>query len=153
MTVEGSLYHTHVINENGLVGQSFVQGNEGLSLGVSSSLVNASGTNPEQFIGFALSTCFNATLRIVEQQRHIPQDTQVRTRVDIVKDSLGYKFIVDAQIMFPNENQTDAQSILEDALNQCPVAKLLKENENVNFRIVDAFTDDDTGDENRTFGE
>lgn len=144
MAVEGSLYHTHVLNENGLVGQSFVEGNEGLSLGVSSSLVSASGTNPEQFIGFALSTCFNATLRIVEQQRHIPQDTQVRTRVDIVKDTVGYKFIVDAQVMFPNENQEDAQAVLNDALNQCPVAKLLKANDNVNFRIVNAFNDEDT---------
>lgn len=144
MAVEGSLYHTRVVNENGLVGQSFVEGNEGLSIGVSSSLIQASGANPEQFVGFALSTCFNATLRLVEQQRGLAQDTEVLTQVDILKDTLGYKFIVDAQIMFPNANEADAQSILADALNQCPVAKLLKDNDNVNFRIVDKFGDTTT---------
>ncbi|GAB6091854.1 OsmC family protein [Furfurilactobacillus curtus] len=141
MAVEGSLYHTRVVNENGLVGQSFVEGNEGLSIGVSSSLIKAAGANPEQFVGFALSTCFNATLRLVEQQRGLAQDTEVLTQVDILKDTLGYKFIVAAQVMFPNANEVDAQSILADALNQCPVAKLLKDNDNVNFRIVDKFGD------------
>ena len=92
---ERSLYHTYVRNENGLVGESYVEGNQGLALGVSSSLIDAPGTNPEQFIAFALSTCFNATIRIVQHR-------------------------------------------------ECPVAKLLKENENVSFRIVDDFTDEPT---------
>ncbi|GEK28355.1 OsmC family protein [Furfurilactobacillus siliginis] len=149
MAVEGSLYHTTVVNENGLVGQSFVEGNEGLALGVSSSLVDAAGTNPEQFIGFALSTCFNATLRLVEGQHRLPQDTEVKTQVDIVKDTVGYKFVVDAQVMFPNANQKDAQQILDEALDQCPVAKLLKDNDTVSFRIVNSFSDDDAN----QFGE
>lgn len=43
---ERSLYHTYVRNENGLVGESYVEGNQGLALGVSSSLIDAPGTNP-----------------------------------------------------------------------------------------------------------
>ena len=38
---ERSLYHTYVRNENGLVGESYVEGNQGLALGVSSSLIDA----------------------------------------------------------------------------------------------------------------
>lgn len=41
---ERSLYHTYVRNENGLVGESYVEGNQGLALGVSSSLIDAPGT-------------------------------------------------------------------------------------------------------------
>ncbi len=60
---EKSLYSTHVMNHDGLTGTTYVEGNEGLTLGVSSSLMDAPGTNPEQFIGFAVSTCFNGTVR------------------------------------------------------------------------------------------
>ena len=102
---------------------------------------------PEQFIAFALSTCFNATIRIVQHREGTAEDSQLRTRVDIVRDKIGYKFIVDAQILMPSHTREEAQKIVTQALDECPVAKLLKENENVTFRIVDEFTDE------RTLGE
>lgn len=136
---ERSLYHTYVRNENGLVGESYVEGNQGLALGVSSSLIDAPGTNPEQFIAFALSTCF-----IVQHREGTAEDSQLRTRVDITRDKIGYKFIVDAQILMPSHTREEAQKIVTQALDECPVAKLLKENENVSFRIVDDFTDEPT---------
>lgn len=140
MAVDGSLYHTEVINEHGLTGQSYVRGNEELALGVSSSLLNSPGTNPEQFIGFALSTCFNATIGIVERQHNIEPDSIVHTGVDIVKDTKGYKFIVQAQIFFNKLDNDQGQQMVDEALDQCPVAKLLKANENVTFEVVDKFT-------------
>lgn len=140
--VDGSLYHTYVKNEAGLVGESYVEGNQDLALGVSSSLIDAPGANPEQFIGFALSTCFNATLRIVEHREKMAEDAQVRTRVDIVKDNPGYKFIVEAQILMPSLDTETAQHVIDTALDECPVAKLLKDNDTVTFRLVDTFTDE-----------
>ncbi|WP_179394297.1 OsmC family protein [Lacticaseibacillus absianus] len=136
-----SLYHTYVQNHNGLTGTSFVEGDEGLALGVSSSLIQAPGTNPEQFIGFALSTCFNATIRIIEHREGTPEDSQLRVRVDIAKDTIGYRFIVQAQIRMPEHDRADAERIVALALDECPVAKLLKDNEGVTFHIVDDFTD------------
>ncbi|EHO54188.1 OsmC family protein [Lentilactobacillus kisonensis] len=140
MAVDGSLYHTEVVNEHGLTGQSYVRGNEGLALGVSSSLMDSPGTNPEQFIGFALSTCFNATIGIVERQNKIKPDSIIHTAVDIVKDTKGYKFIVRCQILFHDLDNEQAQKMVDEALDQCPVAKLLKANENVSFEIVDQFS-------------
>lgn len=140
MAVDGSLYHTEVVNEHGLTGQSYVRGNEGLALGVSSSLMDSPGTNPEQFIGFALSTCFNATIGIVERQNKIKPDSIIHTAVDIVKDTKGYKFIVHCQILFHDLDNEQAQKMVDEALDQCPVAKLLKANENVSFEIVDQFS-------------
>ncbi len=139
MAVEGSKYHTEIVNEKGLTGQTYVRGNEGLSLGVSSSLLNSPGANPEQFIGFALSTCFNATIGLVESQHGLKHDSIVHTGVDIVKDTEGYKFIVQAQIMFQELDNEKGQEMVDEALNQCPVAKLLKANENVTFKVVDKF--------------
>ncbi|EPC46299.1 hypothetical protein Lpp229_06561, partial [Lacticaseibacillus paracasei subsp. paracasei Lpp229] len=92
----------------------------------------------------ALSTCFNATIRIVQHREGTAEDSQLRTRVDITRDKIGYKFIVDAQILMPSHTREEAQKIVTQALDECPVAKLLKENENVSFRIVDDFTDEPT---------
>ncbi|WP_283679409.1 OsmC family protein [Lentilactobacillus sp. Marseille-Q4993] len=140
MTVEGSLYHTEIVNEKGLTGQSYVRGNEGLALGVSSSLLEGPGTNPEQFIGFALSTCFNATIGLVEGQHKLKHDSVIHTGVDILKDTKGYKFIVRCEILFHELDNATAQQMVDEALDQCPVAKLLKANENVTFEIVDQFS-------------
>lgn len=137
-----SLYHTFVQNHNGLTGTSFVEGNEGLALGVSSSLLKEPGTNPEQFIGLALATCFNATIRIVQHRQHQPEDSQLRVRVDIEHDTIGYRFVVHAQIRMPGYAPADAQAIIDQALDECPVAKLLKDNETVHFALVDEFTDE-----------
>ncbi|MFD1430827.1 OsmC family protein [Lacticaseibacillus mingshuiensis] len=134
---EVSLYHTYVQNHNGLTGTSFVEGDKGLALGVSSSLIKAPGTNPEQFIGFALATCFNATIRLVEAREKTAEDSALRVRVDIVKDDPGYKFLVTALIAMPEHERQDAERIIAVALDECPVAKLLKDNENVVFRLVD----------------
>ncbi|MFD1125650.1 OsmC family protein [Lentilactobacillus raoultii] len=140
MAVDGSLYHTEVVNEHGLTGQSYVHGNEGLALGVSSSLLNSPGTNPEQFIGFALSTCFNATIGIVERQHKLEPDSIIHTGVDIVKDTKGYKFIVRCEIFFNKLDDEQGKQMVTEALDQCPVAKLLKANENVTFEVVDKFS-------------
>ncbi|PAK78850.1 OsmC family protein [Lentilactobacillus parakefiri] len=140
MAVDGSLYHTEVVNEHGLVGESFVRGNEGLALGVSSSLIDSPGSNPEQFIGFALSTCFNATIGLVERSHKIKPDTIIHTAVDNVKDDKGYKFIVRCQILFHDLDDQQAQQMVDEALDTCPVAKLLKANENVTFEVVDQFS-------------
>ncbi len=137
-----SLYHTFVQNHNGLTGTSFVEGDEGLALGVSSSLIKAPGTNPEQFIGFALATCFNATIRIVQHRQSQPENSQLRVRVDIEHDTIGYQFIVTAQIRMPGYDESAAQAIIAQALDECPVAKLLKDNQNVHFQLVDDFSDD-----------
>lgn len=139
MAIDGSLYHTEAVNEKGLSGVSFIRGNEGLALGVSSSLVKGSGTNPEQLVGLAISTCFNATIQIIEQQHHLPHTSVVQTGVDQLKDDTGYKFVVRVQVMMTGVDHDQAQSLVDEAQNYCPVAKMIKQNANVSFEVVDEF--------------
>ncbi|GAX04748.1 OsmC/Ohr family protein [Secundilactobacillus pentosiphilus] len=140
MAIDGSLYHTEAVNEKGLSGVSFIRGNEGLALGVSSSLVKGSGTNPEQLVGLAISTCFNATIQIIEQQHHLPHTSVVQTGVDQLKDETGYKFVVRVQVMMTGVDRNQAQSLVDEAKNYCPVAKMIKQNANVSFEVVDEFS-------------
>ncbi|WP_223801355.1 hypothetical protein [Lentilactobacillus hilgardii] len=57
-----------------------------------------------------------------------------------MKDTVGYKFIVRCQIFFNKLDNQQGQQMVDEALNQCPVAKLLKANENVTFEVVDKFS-------------
>lgn len=139
MTIEGSLYHTEVVNEKGLSGVSFVRGNEQLALGVSSSLVKGAGTNAEQLIGLAVSTCFNGTLELVERDHKLAHRSVVHTGVDMLKDGEGYEFIIRIQILMEGVDHDQAVQLVEEAKNRCPVAKLIKTNANVSFTVVDQF--------------
>ncbi len=94
---ERSLYHTYVRNENGLVGESYVEGNQGLALGVSSSLIDAPVPIREQLWPLHC-LLFNATIRIVQHREGTAEGFPITYRVDIVRDKIGYKFIVDPQI-------------------------------------------------------
>lgn len=139
MAIDGSLYHTEAVNEKGLSGVSFIRGNESLALGVSSSLVKGAGTNPEQLIGLAVSTCFNATIEIIERMHNLPHKSVVHTGVDQLKDDTGYQFIVRIQILMAGVDHDQARALVDEAKNYCPVAKLIKQNANVTFEVVDQF--------------
>ena len=140
MAINGSLYHTEAVNEKGLSGVSFIRGNEGLALGVSSSLLKGSGTNPEQLVGLAVSTCFNASIEIIEKQHNLPHTSVVHTGVDQLKDDTGYKFIVRIQVLMTGVDHDQAQALVDEAKNYCPVAKMIKQNANVSFEVVDEFS-------------
>ena len=67
-----ALYHTEIVNADGLPGQVYVDEPHGLRLPVSSPLDSqAVGANPEQLIGMALATCLNATIQAEEDRRGI----------------------------------------------------------------------------------
>lgn len=135
-----SLYHTYVANETGLPGTSYVASPEGLSLGVSSPLTDAPGTNPEQLIGLALATCLNATLHINEANHHQPVDAAVRVRVDMAPDTEGYQFFLHAEVRMPQHDHHSAQAMLALAQRRCPVAKLVGPSANVTIELVDEFS-------------
>lgn len=132
------LYHTEIVNEDGLPGKVYVDDQtSGLSLDVSSPLdLESPGTNPEQLIGMALATCLNATLQAEEDRRGIPHQAQVRVIVELSKGKEGFEFFVDGQIKLPHLDEVQAQEFLEIAEKRCPVSKLLKDSVNVKVRLV-----------------
>ncbi|WP_461240539.1 OsmC family protein [Paucilactobacillus sp. N302-9] len=133
------LYHTEVENDAGLPGVSYVGNQEGMSLGVSSPLKPDAGTNPEQLVGLALATCLNATLQALEKREGLEHKSKVRVGIDMMHDTHGYQFKLDAQVLIPDQTPENAQRMLDIAETRCPVAKLLHGSDNVNVHIVDEF--------------
>ncbi|AVK62045.1 dihydroneopterin aldolase [Lactobacillus sp. CBA3605] len=117
------LYTTQAVNEDGITGQAYVP--SGLAVPVSSPLSANEGSNPEQLVGLALSTCLNATLEAIEAEHHYPHQSKVVTTVQLSRDRFGYQFWVDAQVTIPSVDATTAVHWLALAESRCPVAKLL----------------------------
>ncbi|CAJ1226236.1 OsmC family protein [Lactiplantibacillus xiangfangensis] len=117
------LYTTRAINEDGLQGRAYVP--DGLAVPVASPLKDVPGTNPEQLLGLALSTCLNATLAAIEGEHNQPHQSRVVTTVSMSRDRFGYQFFVDAQVTIPEVDPATASHWLALAEQRCPVAKLL----------------------------
>lgn len=134
------LYHTEVENDAGLPGVTYVGEPEGMSLGVSSPRKPEPGTNPEQLIGMALATCLNATLQAIEERDHLEHKSSVRVGVNMMYDTHGLMFVLQAQVKIPDQTPERAQEMLDLAESRCPVAKLLHGSDNVTVKLVDEFS-------------
>ncbi|MBK0348289.1 OsmC family protein [Aerococcaceae bacterium zg-ZJ1578] len=131
-----SLYHTEVINQDGIEGVSYVNEPGGLTVSVSSPMKSIPGTNPEQLLGLALATCLNATIEAEEKRRGYEHQAVVRVAIDLAQDNPGYQFFVVANVEIPHVDKAEAASILETSLTRCPVVKLLKGSSNVKIQLV-----------------
>lgn len=128
-----TLYTTQAINQDGLEGRSFVP--DGLIVPVASPLSAVSGSNPEQLLGLALSTCLNATLEAIEREHQQDHQSSVVTTVKLARDRFGYQFFVDAQVTIPQVDAATATHWLAIAEQRCPVAKLLGASANVRIHL------------------
>ncbi|MGF3066495.1 OsmC family protein [Facklamia sp. P12945] len=123
-----TLYQTKVVNRDGIQGKTFVEDPAGFEVKVSSPLSEIEGSNPEQLLGMAIATCLNATIEAEEIRRGIKHQTQVSVLVELHQDNPGYQFVVKVQISMPHVQADLADSIVEVALERCPMHKLMKAN-------------------------
>lgn len=130
-------YHTTAINEVGMEGISYIE--NGLSYPISSPNNDLPGTNPEQLLGLALSTCLNATLEAIENKNGYAHSSKVRVDVYQANDTKGLKFLVDVTVYIPlteEVGERNAEAMFKLAESRCPAAKLVGGNEGVNFQLV-----------------
>ena len=118
-------YRTQAINRDGGDGTAGVP--DGLTVTVSSPLNpdrDPAGTNPEQLLALAWSTCLNATAQAVVGGR---ARTAVRVEVELhdATTGTGYEFHVDAYLSVEGASADESQRVLDAAHSRCPVSKLL----------------------------
>ena len=129
------LYQTQAVNEDGIQGQAYVT--DGLQVSVSSPLKPVAGTNPEQLIGLALSTCLNATLEAIEKEHGQAHQSKVVTTIKMSRDRFGYQFFLDAAVTIPEVDAATANHWIEIAETRCPVAKLVGASANVTIHLAE----------------
>lgn len=121
----GARYRTQAINSDGGDGTAHVPG--GLAVAVTSPLgANVDvGTNPEQLLALAWSTCLNATAQVIVNG---DRRTSVRVEVELhpSEPGPGYEFQADAYLSVEGATHTQTEEILAAAHARCPVSKLLR---------------------------
>ncbi|MDO1601948.1 OsmC family protein [Lactiplantibacillus plantarum] len=128
------LYTTQAVNEDGIEGHAYIP--NGLEVAVSSPLKAVPGSNPEQLIGLALSTCLNATLEAIEKEHGQTHQSKVVTTVKMSRDRFGYRFFLDARVTIPEVDAETAARWLAIAETRCPVAKLVGPSANVTIQLA-----------------
>ena len=83
----------------------------------------AVATDPEELLALAWATCLSGSARIVAPGR----DVSVRVEVDLVEDptGTGFAFEPTAYVSFSGTTQEQAERLVQQAHERCPVSKLL----------------------------
>lgn len=118
-------YRTEAINGDGGTGTARVTG--GLEVAVASPLApdpDPDGSNPEQLLALAWSTCLNATAQALVKREH---RTAVRIEVELhdAAEGPGYEFRVDTYLSAEGLALDETADLLARAHARCPVSKLL----------------------------
>lgn len=120
-------YRTEGVNHHGDEGWAYVPG--GIRVPLSSPLTEpqegaGTGTNPEQLLALAWSTCLNATAQVVLEGK---QRSSVRVAVELRSAARrpGYEFHLDAYLAVEGAAEQEAAEVLAAAHSRCPVSRLL----------------------------
>lgn len=136
LVIMGARYRTQAINSDGGDGRAHVPG--GLDVAVASPLGTnvEAGTNPEQLLALAWSTCLNATAQVIVAG---DRRTSVRVEVELHQSEPGpgYEFHVDAYLSAEGATHAQAEEILTAAHARCPVSKLLSGSATVHTHVED----------------
>lgn len=131
------IFTTIVRNDEGLEGTAYVVGGDFKVL-TSSPTNNKPGTNPEELIGLAWSTCLNASIEYALKRRQIKNvHSEVEIQIDYLRegnsDQTYFKFKVSVLIDLP---QTDAEEIAAEAHSRCPVSKIVGEYPHYEMKVT-----------------
>ncbi|MDN6639238.1 MAG: OsmC family protein [Tetragenococcus sp.] len=121
------IYHTEIVNDQGLNGVAYVKGNHELSVVTSSPTSLAAGTNPEQLIGLSWATCFNSTIEILLQSKGIEKKARVDVQIDYCEDenTKEHLFEMKAYAAIDGLHLEEARSYIDTAAQRCPVSKII----------------------------
>ncbi|MDT2010944.1 OsmC family protein [Carnobacterium divergens] len=128
---EKSIYQTTAINETGVAGVAYIEGSEGWKVNVSSPVSKEPGTNPEELLALAYSTCLNATVETILKEQQQPKKSSVKVTIALIPETIGYHFNVTAKVFIESLSQPEIQEIVELANQRCPISKLMKGSQTV----------------------
>lgn len=131
-----SLFHTEVVNDQGLVGEAYVK--DGLRVLISSPLNDEPGTNPEELIGLSWATCLNSTILALLKGRKKSAESKVEVHVDFKREpnGIGYYFDLAAYVAIEGYSLEETTKLMNAAHRRCPVSKIIGDYEHVQLKAV-----------------
>jgi organic hydroperoxide reductase OsmC/OhrA len=121
---DAALYRAVAVNTGGIAGQVCVADGETIQTGAPGH--PEQGTNPEQFLAMAWSTCLGATVISILARSRIEADSRVRVEVELHQQSDGqYFFVPIAYVAIAGLDEARAKRIATLAHHRCPISKLI----------------------------
>jgi lipoyl-dependent peroxiredoxin len=96
------------------------------------------GTNPEQLFATAWSACFESAIRHAATKRNIvlPADPVIDAEVDLVVGNDGSSLRARFKVSVPGVARDLAQSLVDEAHQNCPYSKATRGNMDVAVRLI-----------------
>ena len=96
------------------------------------------GTNPEQLFATAWSACFESAIALAASERKIalPAHPVIDAEVDLVLADSGSSLRARFKISLPGVARDVAQSLINEAHENCPYAKATRGNMDVAVRLA-----------------
>jgi len=131
-----SLYHTEIINDEGLNGTVSVS--DGESLQTSDPPKDLAGFNPEQLFGLSWATCLNATIEALLKARKAEARSKAEVHVDFCReeDGKGFYFDLKAFVSVEGMELADVEKLAQSAHKRCPVSKIIGDYNHVTIEVV-----------------
>lgn len=122
---DAPLYTARAENIGGTSGEVRVEG--GATQPTAPTSHPEQGSNPEQFLAMAWSTCLAETLKVILRVNDVEAQSLVRVEVDLYGEkNSGYTFVPRAYISIEGVSDADAEKYAGRAHARCPISKLLK---------------------------
>jgi lipoyl-dependent peroxiredoxin len=96
------------------------------------------GTNPEQLFATAWSACFESAIALAASKRKIalPADPVIDAEVDLLVSNGGSSLRARFNVSLPGVARDIAQSLVDEAHQNCPYAKATRGNIDVAVTLV-----------------
>ena len=96
------------------------------------------GTTPEQLFAASYAACLEGTIYYVAQFNNIKIDnTQVTAKIKAVQAEKGdLRFALDLNVTIPDIDKKEAQRLLDEAYENCPLTKATAGKMEINLSLV-----------------
>lgn len=128
------LYEVTVTNNEGING--VLTSSSGETFETSHPTSSDKGTNPEELLAVAWSTCLNATIQALLSARGYKNlRSRVRVSVSLHQATSGYHFRLHAVASIENLSIEEATKIVHSADKRCPVSKIFSGYEHLTVSV------------------
>lgn len=138
--MKDTLFETRIINDQGLNGTAYVDQQDGLRVVTSNPVTADAGTNPEELLGLAFSTCLNATIEAVLEGEGLSEPSKVVADIQLKKESnasKGYFFDIQIYAAIKDIPFSQAEKVVKNAKSRCPIAKLLQGATTLSIEVIE----------------
>ncbi|MGT2800690.1 OsmC family protein [Streptococcus marmotae] len=132
------LYSVTATNHDGIHGSVSLSSEK--SVQTAHPLTKEEGFNPEELMATAWATCLNATIQALLESQKQGRQSRVEVTCELHRESTlgkGYYFQVNAKASIEGFSLEEAESLVQQAHQRCPISKLISQSQTISLQTVE----------------